>query len=115
MRKETSSLALGTDGGLGSGSAGLVVAALNAASAAARGSLDRNRLSPAICSPNSICGSVERGRREVGTSRADFGRLRGEATRAVTQMNPLAMVREPADARQKKSDPAGRPAMYSWA
>ena len=35
-------------GGLGSGSNGLVVAALNAASAAARGSLDRNRLSPAI-------------------------------------------------------------------
>jgi hypothetical protein len=41
-------LALGIGGGLGSGSNGLVVAALNAASAAARGSLDRNRLSPAI-------------------------------------------------------------------
>src|SRR5277367_1968648 len=44
MRRETSSLALGMEGGFGTGSGpgtGLVVAALNAASAAWRGSVGR--------------------------------------------------------------------------
>src|SRR5215831_5280102 len=48
MRKETSSLALGRDGFLGLGSEGFVVAALNAASAACRGSLDLRVLSKVI-------------------------------------------------------------------
>jgi len=48
MRKETSSLALGKDGFFGAGSEGFVVAALNAASAACRGSLDLRVLSTVI-------------------------------------------------------------------
>jgi hypothetical protein len=48
MRKETSSLALGRDGFLKPGSEGFVVAALNAASAACRGSLDLRALSIVI-------------------------------------------------------------------
>jgi hypothetical protein len=50
MRKETNSLTLGRAGFLGSGSAGFVVAVLNAASAACRESIGL-RLSPAIRAP----------------------------------------------------------------
>ena len=51
MRKETSSLAFGSDGFFGSGSGGFVVAALNAASAVCHGSLGRRVLSPVISTP----------------------------------------------------------------
>src|ERR1700733_14615168 len=51
MRSETNSLTLGRAGFLGSGSAGLAVAVLNAASAACRESIGLRVLSPAIRAP----------------------------------------------------------------
>src|SRR5215475_11192494 len=51
MRNETNSLTLGRAGFLGSGSAGLVVAVLNAASAACRESIGLRIPSPAIRAP----------------------------------------------------------------
>jgi hypothetical protein len=51
IRKKMSSLALGNDGFFGAGSEGFVVAALNAASAACRGSLVLRVLSTAIDHP----------------------------------------------------------------
>src|SRR6266568_3650752 len=51
MRKDTSSLAFGSDGIFGAGSGGFVVAALNAASAACRGLFALRVLSKGILPP----------------------------------------------------------------